>query len=177
MIRYNVYMGSAFNRQYCRMVLVFFFLEISLLSACTYHNQTLQVNNLPPASIRKDGTLDFVHLDESIKASIAIEIADTPETQMKGLMGRSALDNGSGMLFVFEHIELQKFWMKNTPVPLDIIFVGGDGCIVNIVESTTPMSNQSYRSAGPIKFVIEVRAGFVKRFQLDTDTCIQWQRL
>ena len=168
-------MGSALNRQHCRILLVFFFLEISLLSACTYHKQTLQVN-LPPASIRKDGTLDFVHPDKSIKASIAIEIADTPETQMKGLMGRGALDDRSGMLFVFERLEPQKFWMKNTPVSLDIIFVGEDGCIVNIVESTTPMSNQSYRSAGPIKYVVEVSAGFAKRFQLDTDTCIQWQR-
>ena len=168
-------MVSAFNRQHCRMVLVFFFLEISLLSACTYHNQTLQVSQ-PSVSIRKDGTLDFVHSDESIKASIAIEIADTPETQMKGLMGRSALDDSSGMLFVFERPEPQNFWMKNTLVPLDIIFVGGDGCIVNIVESTTPMSNQRYRSSGPAKYVVEVREGFAKRFQLDTDTCIQWQR-
>jgi uncharacterized protein len=175
MICYNLYMGSAFNRQYYRMVLVFFFMEISLLSACTYQNETLQVN-LPSTSIRKDGTLNFVHLGESIKTSIAIEIADTPETQMKGLMGRSTLDDSSGMLFVFERLEPQKFWMKNTPVPLDIIFVGGDGCIVNIVESTPPLSNQSYWSKGPIKYVVEVRAGFAKRFQLDTDTCIQWQR-
>jgi len=157
------------------MILVFFFFEILLLSACTYNNQTLQVNQ-PPASIRKDGTLDFVHLGETIKASIAIEIADTPETQMKGLMGRGALDDSSGMLFVFESIEPQKFWMKNTPVPLDIIFVGEDGCIVNIVESATPMSNKIYRSSGPVKYVVEVRAGFAKRFQLDTDTCIRWQR-
>ena len=157
------------------MILVFFFFEILLLSACTYNNQTLQVNQ-PPGSIRKDGTLDFVHLGETIKASIAIEIADTPETQMKGLMGRGALDDSSGMLFVFERIEPQKFWMKNTPVPLDIIFVGEDGCIVNIVESATPMSNKIYRSSGPVKYVVEVRAGFAKRFQLDTDTCIRWQR-
>jgi len=157
------------------MVLVFFFLEISLFSACTFHNQTFKAN-LPSASIRKDGALDFVQPDESIKASIAIEIADTPESQMKGLMGRSVLDDSNGMLFVFDRIEPQKFWMKNTPVSLDIIFIGGDGCILNIVESTTPMSNQRYRSSGPVKYVVEVRAGFAKRFQLDTDTCIQWQR-
>lgn len=168
-------MLSAFNRQHYRMVLVFFFLEMSLLSACTYHHQPSKVN-LPPSSIRKDGTLDFVHSDESIKASIAIEIADTPETHMKGLMGRSALDDSSGMLFVFEQIKPQNFWMKNTPVPLDIIFIGGNGCIINIAESTIPMSNQRYRSKGPVKYVVEVRAGFAKRFQLDPDTCIQWQR-
>ncbi|MBW2603634.1 MAG: DUF192 domain-containing protein [Deltaproteobacteria bacterium] len=168
-------MKSAFSRQHCRMIPVILFLAMSLLSACTGHNQTLQVNP-PPAFILKDGTLDFVLTDESIKASIAIEIADTPETQMKGLMGRSTIDDNSGMLFVFQHIEPRKFWMKNTPVPLDIIFIGGDGCIVNIAESTTPMSNRSYRSKGPVKYVVEVRAGFAKRFQIDTKTCIQWRR-
>lgn len=126
--------------------------------------------------MRKDGVLDFVHLNKSIIASIDIEIADTPETQMKGLMGCRDLDDSSGMLFVFERTKPQKFWMKNTPVPLDIIFVGGDGCIVNIVESTTPMSNQRYRSDGPVKYVVEVHAGFVKRYKIDSNTCIQWQR-
>ena len=169
-------MGSAFNRQHYWMVLVFFILEISIFSACTVPNQTLQVNQ-PLSWIRRDGTLDFVHPDDSIKTSIAIEIADTPETQMQGLMGRRILDDSSGMLFVFERIEPQKFWMKNTPISLDIIFIGGDGCIVNIVESTTPMSNQRYRSKGPIKYVVEVHAGFVKRFKIDSSTCIRWQRL
>jgi len=169
-------MESALNRQHFQMVLIFFFLEISLLLSCTPHNQTLQINQ-PSVSIRKDGTLDFVHLGESIKASIAIEIADTPEAQMKGLMGRNTLDDSSGMLFIFKRQEPQIFWMKNTPVSLDIIFAGRDGCIVNIVESTTPMSNQRYRSKGPVKYVVEVPAGFAKRFQLDTDTCIRWRRL
>lgn len=170
-------MGSAFNRQHFRMVLVFFyFLAIILFSICACSHQKLQ-NRSSHNSIRKDGTLDFVHLDEFIKASITIEIADTPETQMKGLMGRNALDDSSGMLFVFERLEPQKFWMKKTPVPLDIIFVGGDGCIVNIAESAHPMSNQRYRSSGPIKYVVEVRAGFAKRYKIDSDTCIQWRRL
>ena len=168
-------MGSALNRRYIQMYLIFFFLEISLLSACTHHNQTPQVNQLSD-SIFKEGTLNFVRFDKSIKASIEIEIADTPETQMKGLMGRKNLDDNSGMLFVFEHLEPQKFWMKNTLVPLDIIFVGGDGFIVNIVESAPPLSNRRYSSKGPVKYVVEVSAGFAKRFQLDTDTCIQWRR-
>ena len=167
-------MGSALNRRYIQMYLIFFFLEISLLSACTHRNQTPQVNQLSD-SIFKEGTLNFVRFDKSIKASIEIEIADTPETQMKGLMGRKNLDDNSGMLFVFEHLEPQKFWMKNTLVPLDIIFVGGDGYIVNIVESAPPLSNRRYSSKGPAKYVVEVRAGFAKRFQLDTDTCIQWR--
>jgi uncharacterized membrane protein (UPF0127 family) len=156
------------------VVLIFLLFEISILSACTYHYQTLQANKTS-ASFRKDGTLDFIHSDNSVIASIDIEIADTPETLKKGLMGRSALDDGSGMLFVFQRLEPQRFWMKNTPIPLDIIFIGENGCIVNMVESATPMSNQRYRSEGPIKYAVEVRAGFAKHFQLDTDTCIRWQ--
>ena len=75
------FMASAFIRQRFWMALGFFFFEIFILSACTTHNQTPQINPTH-ASIRKDGTLDFVHPDSTIAASIDIEIADTPETQM-----------------------------------------------------------------------------------------------
>ncbi|MEJ2659059.1 MAG: DUF192 domain-containing protein [Desulfobacterales bacterium] len=149
---------------------------IMLFAACTNHNLKDQSKPLSLSGYT-DGILDFVHIDGSVKASITIEIADTPETQMKGLMGRRDLNQNRGMLFVFKDSKPRKFWMKNTPVSLDIIFIGGDGCIVNIAESTIPMSQQSYRSAGPIKYVVEVRAGFAKHFNIDSNTCIRWQRL
>ncbi len=132
---------------------------------------------MPPTdSIRVDGTLDFVYLDGSVATSIFVEIADTPETQMKGLMGRHALADTHGMLFVFKNLKPRKFWMKDTPVPLDIIFVGSDGCVVHIAESTPPMSDQRVTSGEPVKYVVEVRAGFVERFNINNETCIQWQR-
>ena len=126
--------------------------------------------------IRIDGNLEFVRFDDSVVASINIEIADTPETQMKGLMGRSSIDYTNGMLFVFESLKPRKFLMKNTPIPLDIIFVGKKGCIVNIAESTTPMSDKIYRSEGPIKYVVEVKAGFTTYFKIDKGICIRWRR-
>ena len=133
---------------------------------------------MPPAdSIRVDGTLDFVQPDGSIAASIFIEIADTPETQIKGLMGRHALADTQGMLFVFESLKPRKFWMKDTPVSLDIIFVGEDECVVDIAESTSPMSDQRVTSGEPVKYVVEVGAGFAERFNIDKDICIQWRRL
>ncbi len=95
---------------------------------------------------------------------------------MKGLMERHALADTQGMLFVFESLKPRKFWMKDTPVPLDIIFVGSDGCVVHIAESTPPMSDQRVTSGEPVKYVVEVRAGFVERFNIDNETCIQWQR-
>jgi uncharacterized membrane protein (UPF0127 family) len=169
-------MESEIYKLNCRGFLAAFFLAIWLLSACGNHRQELQ--SMPPTdSIRIDGTLDFVQPDGSVAASIFIEIADTPETQMKGLMGRHALADTQGMLFVFENLKPRKFWMKDTPVPLDIIFAGKDRCILNIAESATPMSDQSHTSNEPIKYVVEVGAGFAERFKIGTDTCIRWRRL
>jgi uncharacterized protein len=158
------------------MVMMVFFQAMMFFTACTSHQLKDQINP-PPLSEYSTGTLDFLNIDGSVIAAITIEIADTPETQIKGLMGRSDLSANKGMLFVFKHLKPRKFWMRNTQISLDIIFIGGDGCIVNIAESTTPMSDQSYRSKGPIKYVVEVRAGFAKRFKIDSNTCIRWRRL
>ena len=160
----------------CLIFLVFFFLETLLFSACSFRNQELLATQTD-RPMRIDGKLDFVRFDDSVVASITIEIADTPETQTKGLMGRSSLDYTNGMLFVFESLKPQKFLMKNTPISLDIIFVGGEGCVVNISESTTPMSDKIYRSEGPIKYVVEVKAGFAKHFKIEEGICIRWRRL
>ena len=148
---------------------------IVLFSACGLYDVDMPNGQKDP-SIRVDGELDFIESNGSVIASIFIEIADTPETQMKGLMGRNSLENHQGMLFVFEMIKPQKFRMLDTRIPLDIIFVGGDGCIVNTFENTTPLSSQVYRSEGPIKYAVEVKAGFTKRFKISENTCIRWRR-
>lgn len=163
---------SAFNRK----VLALFFLGVALLCACgLLHPEVYTIQE--DSSIRIDGKLDFVRMDDSVVASINIEIADTPETQSKGLMGRTSLDYTEGMLFVFERVGPHNFLMKNTPISLDIIFVGQDGCVAHISESTTPMSDTVYRSRGPVKYVVEVKAGFTKYFKIEKGTCIKWRRL
>jgi len=169
-------MESEIYKLNCRGFLAAFFLAIWLLFSCGHHRQELQSMPLTD-SIRVDGTLDFVQPDGSVAASIFIEIADTPETQMKGLMGRHALADTQGMLFVFESLKPRKFWMKDTPVSLDIIFAGEDGCVVHIAESTSPMSDQRVTSGEPVKYVVEVGTGFAERFHIDEDTCIQWRRI
>jgi len=159
-----------------RILFVFFFLGAVLLCACTPRN-TDSYTNRKSSSIRIDGTLDFVRMDGSVAASIDIEIADTPETRTKGLMGRTSLEDTEGMLFVFEYVRPHNFWMKNTPISLDIIFLDPDGCVVNIAESTTSMSETIYSSKVPIKYAAEVRAGFSKYFKIEKGTCIKWRRL
>ncbi|MGA8180077.1 MAG: DUF192 domain-containing protein [Desulfobacterales bacterium] len=173
---FSVHMRSVFRQRYRPAVLLVLFLAMILFVACTSHYLKNQNRSSPPFYDHPTGILDFLQSDGSVKTSITVEIADTTETQMKGLMGRSDLSIKKGMLFVFQQLKPRRFWMKNTPISLDIIFIGGDGCIVNIAESTTPMSEKHYRSDGPIKYVVEVRAGFAKRFKIDSSTCIRWRR-
>jgi uncharacterized protein len=122
-----------------------------------------------------DGELQFLRQDGSIVVSITIEIADTPEARIKGLMERWSLPELHGMLFIFDYPDMQRFWMHNTPLSLDMIFVDENRRILNIAESTTPMSRQTYSSRGPAKYVVEVRAGFSKRHGIEEGMSIQWQ--
>lgn len=121
------------------------------------------------------GALQFLRQDGTKAVSITIEVADTPEARIKGLMERWFLPEFHGMLFIFDRSEVQRFWMHNTPLSLDMIFVDENRRILNIAESTTPLTKQTYSSRGPARYVVEVRAGFSKRHGIDEGMRIQWQ--
>ena len=125
---------------------------------------------------RNDASLTFFRQEGSEIVSIFVEIAESPESVAKGLMGRRSLDSKSGMLFLFRKAEPRAFWMRNTPLPLDIIFVGENGCVSNIARRTKPMSDRTYLSKGPVRFVVEVRAGFCEQYGITQGTCIRWKR-
>ncbi len=89
----------------------------------------------------------------------SIEIADDPVERARGLMFREEMARDHGMLFDFGREDDQAFWMKNTPLSLDMIFIGADGTVVSIAPDTTPFSTESVPSEGPARFVLEVNAG------------------
>lgn len=95
--------------------------------------------------------------------SFAVEMAQTDAERSQGLMYRRSLPHGRGMLFDFKREEPVAFWMRNTYVSLDMIFIRSDGTILNIAENTTPESEALVPSAGPVRAVLEVVAGTSKR--------------
>jgi uncharacterized protein len=95
-----------------------------------------------------------------------VEIADTQAQHEKGLMFRKNLPEGQGMLFDFHEEQEVSFWMKNTYIPLDMIFIRGDGRISRIVENTEPLSTQVIPSGGPVLAVLEVIGGTARKFGL-----------
>ncbi len=96
------------------------------------------------------------------KIPFKVELADTPEAQARGLMFRTELGDNEGMIFPSDSPEPRSFWMKNTPLSLDIIFIGVDGRITNIAANTTPYSLDSVSSSGIASGVLELRAGRAK---------------
>jgi uncharacterized protein len=91
--------------------------------------------------------------------TFTVEMALTAEEQAKGLMFRRELPEGEGMLFDFHREQPASFWMKNTYVSLDMIFIRGDGTILKIAENTVPLSEALVQSGGPVRAVLEVVAG------------------
>jgi uncharacterized protein len=94
----------------------------------------------------------------------AVEIADTDATREKGLMFRKSLPEGQGMLFDFHEEQPVGFWMQNTYIPLDMIFIRGDGSILRIAENTEPLSTRIIPSGGPVRAVLELIAGSAHKF-------------
>ena len=127
-------------------------------------------------NFQKEGTLTFYQPGGDTLKTIAIEIADTNAERQRGLMRRRSMGYNRGMLFIFEEVDDSGMWMKNTPLPLDIVFVAPDSQIINIVRRTTPFSEKNIDPAAPKKFVVEVRAGFASRYGLTDSTRIRWTR-
>ena len=98
--------------------------------------------------------------------SFIIEIADTDAERAKGLMFRSSLAPDAGMLFDYHQEQETAFWMQNTLIPLDMIFIGADGIVKNIHVNAKPLDTTSIPSGGPVRFVLEIAGGRSKEIGL-----------
>ena len=91
--------------------------------------------------------------------SLDVEVARTSRDRAKGLMHRAVLGDIDGMIFIWQDAALRQFWMKNTPLSLDILFFDEDGVLVHIAEAQIPFSESLIHSLLPAKYVLELPAG------------------
>ncbi|WP_319414256.1 DUF192 domain-containing protein [uncultured Cohaesibacter sp.] len=145
----------------------FFFLALQLAAillcptALSYAGDIRPLDNVAIAEI-EPFLADETHLIIRAGASnhaFTIELATDEDTRMKGLMYRTSLAPGHGMLFDFEKTDQVYMWMKNTYISLDMIFADPDGTIHHIVRGTTPLSESIIGSAGAVRYVLEVPKG------------------
>jgi uncharacterized protein len=129
------------------------------------NKNTTQKTETPEPQFKKQGELKFLYgkNKKEIK-SIDIEIASNDSSRMMGLMFRKSMEDTKGMLFIFPQSDMHSFWMKNTIMSLDIIFVNEDKEIVKIHKNTKPYSTESLPSGKPAIYVVEVIAGFTEKY-------------
>jgi len=92
------------------------------------------------------------------EVSYKVEIADTNSARNKGLMHRKSMPVDEGMLFIYNFSSVVSFWMKNTYVSLDILFIDNEGKIVKIARDTVPLSTRTISSVRPVRYILEVNA-------------------
>ncbi|HEY5379902.1 MAG TPA: DUF192 domain-containing protein [Pseudolabrys sp.] len=115
------------------------------------------------APIRAAGLQTLEIVSKSGVHAFTVELADNDAAREKGLMFRKELPEGRGMLFDFHADAPVSFWMENTYIPLDMIFIRGDGSILRIAENTTPLSTKIVPSGGPVRAVLEVIGGTARK--------------
>jgi len=124
----------------------------------------------------KQGIAMFYNKDGSEKCRFEIEIADTEEKQKTGLMYRDSMAVNQAMLFTFNKPDNQSFWMKNTYLPLDIVYIGPDSVIVSIGENTKPFSEEQVNSNGLAQYVLEINAGLSQKLNLKAGDKFSWKK-
>jgi uncharacterized protein len=119
---------------------------------------------------KKEGELTFLKNQEKL----TIEIADNEAETTQGLMYRRTMPDSCGMVFIFADSQPRNFWMKNTYLPLDILFLDESKRIVTIQANRTPFSEEQIPSFEDAKYVLEVNAGYCKRKGIEKGDVVKW---
>jgi len=118
-----------------------------------------------------------ITVKDGSKVSFAVEVADTPSKREMGLQYRRDLAADRGMIFLFQAQSQQSFWMKNTPLPLDMIFINRELKIVGIVEQTVPFSLDPRSVSAPSQFVLEINGGLSKRHGIKAGDSVRFENM
>ncbi|MFO7616516.1 MAG: DUF192 domain-containing protein [Bacteroidales bacterium] len=130
----------------------------------------------PRTEFTREGELWFLKPDSTEVTRIEIEIADDDYQRELGLMYRRQMGQQQGMLFIFEEEAYRSFWMKNTYLPLDILYVDAGKRIVRIHENTPTLNEGQIPSDYPAKYVVEVNAGFCAMHNIKPGDLITFSR-
>lgn len=152
--------------------------SLVFLFACDSSTKKKKPNQVITQKPKVVKTQDLIFVQAATKDSIKtiqVEVADNPETREKGLMHRSDISYEEGMIFIFDESEPRAFWMKNTPISLDILFLDESFEIVSIAKFTLPYSEESIPSDAASKYVVEVKAGFCDNFGIKKGDKIVFQ--
>lgn len=146
--------------------IVFILLSGVIFYACGTEKKQPPAKSSEGRVLEYPDTLSFLQPDGTLITSLAYASAATSDERSQGLMDVRSMPGDAGMVFFFEEQDELSFWMANTPLPLDIIYVNEDGVIVSIYHNAKPFSNQNLPSGEPAKYVIETNAGYCLNYDI-----------
>jgi len=118
----------------------------------------------------------LVVANDGARHTLDIYLALDYEQQRRGLMFVRDLPELTGMLFVYESAGMRSMWMKNTYIPLDIVFARADGTVSSVIHDTEPLSERSLSAIEPVNYVLELNAGVARRLKIGAGSQLIWQR-
>ena len=140
---------------FLKSIFIFLIVIGKLLFAETYFDEIKIINN-------NDHIVNYL-----------VEVATSKSDQEKGLMYRKMLNKKSGMLFIFKKEKVANFWMKNTYIPLDIIFIKKNGSVDLIKKNVKPLNLKTIKSKGKVIAVLEINAGEAEEFGIDERSIVK----
>lgn len=134
--------------------------------------------SVPEPPFVQEGVLEFRSADDDKPLLVLyIEIAHEDQERMQGLMWRKKMEERQGMLFVFDWQSPQSFWMRNTYIPLDIIYVDEQFKVVSIRKNTPVLNDSPQPSGVPARYVVEVNAGVCDKYGIQPGSRVAWTDL
>lgn len=148
--------------------------EMTRHSAVASHRTTTEDELVAPRA-----TAPWVVLEPPGReqVTVRVEVARTPAQTQRGLMYRRELDRDAGMLFLFPRARHQTFWMRNTYLPLDMIFITSEMRVLGVVENATPETDDARQVDGISQFVLEVNAGFAREHSIGPGTTVRFENV
>ncbi|WP_445381535.1 DUF192 domain-containing protein [Robiginitalea sp. IMCC43444] len=154
--------------------LAFVLLGLALVQCREEAKQVLPTDEI---HFSREGSLSiFDGETDSLLQEIDIEIAETPYERETGLMYRKSMQEDQGMLFIFENEQPRSFYMKNTLISLDILFINQDLEVISIARNTEPLNDNGIPSGNPARYVLEVNAGLSDQWGIQEGDLISFDK-
>ena len=129
-----------------------------------------------PITFTKEGELYMIKASGDTLKKLDIELAESDYEHQTGLMYRESMEDDQGMLFVYNSERIRSFYMKNTYIPLDIIYYAADSTLVSIQKNATPRDETSLPSEGPSQFVLEINGGLSDQWGIEQGDRISFKK-
>ncbi|WP_300434054.1 DUF192 domain-containing protein [Christiangramia sp.] len=164
------------KRRILNLAALSLFLSISFTS-CNDKDSKEESIETDPITFTKEGELYLIKAEsgDTIK-KLDIELAESDYEHQTGLMYRESMEDDQGMLFIYESERVRSFYMKNTYIPLDIIYYAADSSLVSIQKNATPRDETSLASEGPAQYILEINAGLSDEWGLEKEDTFSFTR-